>query len=385
MRNLNLLGYVAIPLAFAAHFYFRGRHFEPVLTFVLAGVGIIPLAALMGDATEQLSSRTGPTWGGLLNATFGNAAELIIGIIGLTKGLNEVVKASLTGSILGNLLLVAGGAMLVGGWKREKQLFNRSTVETNGGLLTIGIAAMLVPAIFHFSFNWSDPHLFEHEQGLSVGTSVILLLTYGLGLLFTLRTHSHIYCPAPSTNPEDPPGVCALHEPAWSTSRSVTLLLLAAAGVAVVAELLVGSAETMAERLNWNPVFVGVILLAIIGNAAEHSSALRLSLRNDMDTALTITYQSSLQIALFVTPILVLLSTVMHAAGVSPHPIGGGPATMNLIFTPMEVVAVFLSVTIVILLGLDGQTNWFEGVLLLALYAILAIGFFYIPVAAQAR
>jgi Ca2+:H+ antiporter len=167
--------------------------------------------------------------------------------------------------------------------------------------------------------------------------------------------------------------------------RSVLTLLVAAVGIAFVAELLVGSAELMAERLHWNQVFVGVILLAIIGNAAEHSTALRLASRNDMDTAMTITYQSSLQIALFVTPVLVLLSAAMHAAGVGPHSAAVGPAAMNLIFTPMEVVAVFLSVAIVILLGLDGQTNWFEGVLLLALYAILAIGFFYIPVGTLAR
>ena len=383
MRHVHYLGYLAIPLAFVAHFLLRERHWEPVLTFALAGVGIIPLASLMGDATEQLSSRTGPTWGGLLNATFGNAAELIIGVIGLTQGLNDVVKASLTGSILGNLLLVSGGAMVVGGWKREKQLFSRSTVETNGGLLTLAVAAMLMPAIFHFSYGWSDPHLVEHEQGISIGVSVILLAVYALGLIFTLRTHSHIFSIAPATNPEDPPGVGALHAQ-WTVKRSVIMLLIAAVTVAVVAELLVGSAEKMAHKLGWNPIFVGVILLAIIGNAAEHSSALRLAYRNDMDTAMTITYQSSLQIALFVTPVLVLLGALLAATGVGPH-VQVGTAGMNLIFTPMEVVAVLLSVAIVILLGLDGQTNWFEGVLLLALYAILGIGFFYIPAGSLGR
>lgn len=386
MRILNYAGYAAIPLAFVAHFLFKGHTWEPVLTFALAGLGTLPLAALMGDATEQLSSRTGPTWGGLLNATFGNAAELIIGIIGLTRGLNEVIKASLTGSILGNLLLVAGGAMLVGGWKREKQVFSRSCVETNGGLLTLAVAGALMPTIFHFSFSWSDPKLGEHESGLSICTSIILLATYALGLVFTLRTHNHIFSTPPSQTPEDPAGISALHVGGhWSVRRSVLTLLIAAVGIAFIAELLVGSAGLMAERLHWNPVFVGVILLAIIGNAAEHSTALLLASRNDMETAMTITYQSSLQIALFVTPVLVLLSATMHAFGVGPHSPTTGTAAMNLIFTPMEVVAVFLSVAIVILLGLDGQTNWFEGVLLLALYAILAIGFFYIPVGTPAR
>lgn len=378
MPYLTLLGYLAIPIAFATHYFGHGRSWEPTVTFLLAGLGVIPLARLMGEATEHIADSTGPTWGGLLNATFGNAAELIIAVIGLSKGLNDIVKASLTGSILGNLLLVAGGAMVAGGWNREKQNFSRSSAETNSGLLAIAVAAMCVPAIFHFSFRLHDAKLIAHEHAVSIGTSVILLIIYVLGLLFTLNTHRHIFSPPPSMTPEDPPGISAIHG-RWTVKRSVIMLLLAAGGIGAVAELLVGSAGTMAEGLGWNPIFIGVILLAIIGNAAEHSTALVLARRNDMDTAMTITYQSSLQIALFVTPLLVLLSAVMVSTGVGmSHEVLHREA-LNLIFSPMEVMAVFLSVAIVILLGLNGETNWFEGALLLALYSILAIAFFYIP------
>jgi Ca2+:H+ antiporter len=376
MRYLNWAGYLAIPLAFVVHFFIgrEGDHhksWEPMATFLLAALGVIPLAHLMGEATEHLSERTGPTWGGLLNATFGNAAELIIAIIALTKGLNEIVKASLTGSILGNLLLVAGAAMVAGGWGREKQKFSRASAESSAGLLLLAVAAMLFPAIFHHSFKANDPQLVEHEHAVSLGTSVILLVVYGLGLLFTLKTHAHLFSPPPPTSDEDPAGL-GKHE-FWSTKKSVGLLITAAVGIGVVAELLVGSAEVMAARLGWSHIFVGVILLAIIGNAAEHSTAIVMARRNNMDTAMTIVHQSSLQIALFVTPFLVLISAAFVAGGMThAH-------HLDLLFSPLEIVALLLAVLIVSFLGLDGNTNWFEGVLLLALYGVLGIVFFYIP------
>jgi Ca2+:H+ antiporter len=373
MNYVNLLGYLAIPLAYAVHYWLgKGANWEPVATFTLAALGVIPLAHLMGESTEHLAERTGPTWGGLLNATFGNAAELIIGVIALTKGLNEVVKASLTGSILGNLLLVAGGAMLVGGWNREKQTFSRAAAEANAGMLVMGVAGMLFPAIFDLTYRARDPNYVAHEHALSLGTSIILLIVYGCGLLFTLRTHAHLFSRGPALSEDEPGGFSAM-QPHWTVRRSVIMLLLASVGIAIVAELLVGSAEQMAHRLGWNSVFVGVVLLAIIGNAAEHSTAILLARRNDMDTAMTITYQSSLQIALFATPVLVLIGAALHAGGV------GHAHFLDLIFTPMEVVAVILTVAIVVVLNMNGQTNWFEGLLLLALYAILAIAFFYIP------
>lgn len=372
MTYLNLAGYAAIPLAYLVHFWLgHGKPWEPTATFVLAALGVVPLARLMGEATEHLSEKAGPAWGGLLNATFGNAAELIIAIVALTKGLNEIVKASLTGSILGNLLLVAGGAMFVGGWGREKQTFNRVNAESSAGLLLLSVASMLVPAIFHYSFRAADPHLTEHEHGVSIGTSLILLVVYALGLLFTLRTHSHVFSRRPAEGPDDPPGLSDGEH--WPVRKSVGLLLAAAVGIGFVAELLVGSAEVMAKHLGWNHIFVGVILLAVIGNAAEHSTAIVLARRNDMDTALTITYQSSLQIALFVTPFIVLLSAALAAGGV------GAAHNLDLLFTPMEIASVLLAVLITAFLGLDGETNWFEGALLLGLYAVLGVAFFYIP------
>jgi Ca2+:H+ antiporter len=373
MRWLNLLGYLAIPAALIVHYWLgHGRTWEPTVTFALAGLGIIPLATLMGEATGHLAERTGPTWGGLLNATFGNAAELIIGIVAVSKGMVDVAKASLTGSILGNLLLVGGGAMLVGGLRRERQTFSRAAAEANAGLLIIATAAMLFPALFHFSFGIHDARLIGHEYRLSMGTSVILLIVYGLGLLYTLHTHAHIFSPRPPQSEEDPAGLSGLSA-GWTVPRSILALLIASVVVAVLSELLVGSIEQMAHLLGWNKIFVGVILLAIIGNAAEHSTALMLAHRNDMDTAVTIFFQSSLQIALFVTPVLVLYS----GAYAWLHP--GAARPMNLVFSPLEVVAVFISAIIVVIICRNGESSWFEGVLLLALYAILAITFFYIP------
>jgi len=387
MRVLTVAGWVAMPAAFSVHFFIAksggpAASLEPAATFFLAALGVVPLARLMGQATEHLAEQAGPTWGGLINATFGNAAELIIGIIALTKGLNDIVRATLTGSILGNLLLVGGGAMLAGGWNREKQVFNRSSAQTNAGLLSLAVASMLFPAIFDFTCRFyqrvDGPTLGRHEQAVSVGTCVILLIVYGLGLLFTLRTHAHIYSPAPGQTPEDPLGIAGLGG-TWTVKRSIGVLLAASVGTALLSELLVGSTDKMAQRLGWNHIFVGIILLAVIGNAAEHSTAILLARKNDMDTAMTITYQSSLQIALFVTPVLVLLSTVLVGRGLVWPAEGGHARPLNLVFSPMEVVAVVLSVGIVVILGMDGQTNWFEGVMLLALYVILGLAFFYMP------
>ena len=377
MKYVNIVGYLCIPLAFLVDHQGAARHWDwaPKVVFLLAGLGVIPLAHLMGQATEQLAEHTGPTLGGLLNATFGNAAEIIIGVIALSKGLNQIVQASLTGSILGNLLLVSGAAMVAGGWKREKQTFSRGAAEANAGLLALATGAMLLPAIFHFTAErMHDVKLHEHEEKVSLGTSFVLLAVYALGLLFTLRTHKHLFSRTPAESPEDKPGMGAMGE-GWSVKKSLLVLLAASAGIAVVAERLVGAAEKMAESLGWNEIFVGVILLAIIGNAAEHSTAVMLAVRDDMDTAMTITFQSSIQIALFATPFLVLVSWLFHAWGVSPE----HHQPLNLVFSPMEVVSVVLTVGIVIVLCINGESNWFEGVLLLALYVILGIAFFYIP------
>jgi Ca2+:H+ antiporter len=373
---VNYVGYAALPLAFLVHFLIgHGKSWESTVTFILAAVAVIPLAHLMGEATEQLAEHTGPTLGGLLNATFGNAAEIIIGVIALSKGLNEIVKASLTGSILGNLLLVSGAAMIAGGWKRERQVFSRGAAEANAGLLALATGSMLFPAIFHYTAErMHDVQLHQHEERVSLATSFVLLAVYALGLLFTLRTHKHLFTRPHPQSPEDKPGISAMGH-MWSVKKSVLVLLAASVGIGVVAELLVGSAEQMAKSFGWSEIFVGVVLLAIIGNAAEHSTAILMAMRDDMDTAMTISYQSSIQIALFAVPFLVLVSWVFHATGMSPA--NGRP--MDLVFSPMEVVAVVATVGIVIVLCMNGESNWFEGVLLLGLYAILGIAFFYIP------
>ncbi len=363
--------YLCLPAAFAVHYRATGRSWEPGITFLLSAISIIPLARLIGIATEQLAERAGPTWGGLLNATFGNACELIIGFVGLTKGLTEVVKASLTGSILGNLLLVAGGAMVVGGWKRERQAYSRAAAQTNAGLLAVAVSAMLFPAIFHFSFQGRDPQLLDHEMSLSIGASIILLAVYALGLIFTLKTHAHIFSPAPADSDEGPAGISRLH-PAWTICKSVVILSVASVFVGIASELLTGTVEQMAQSLHWNEVFVGIVVIAVVGNASEHSTAIFLALRNDMETAMTITYQSSLQIALFATPVMVIFGSLLSGTAQGNR--------MDLIFSPMEVAAVLLSVAVVIVLGINGDTNWFEGVMLLGVYAILSITFFYMPI-----
>src|SRR3982751_5012472 len=310
MRRLSYLGYLTIPSAYVVHYWLgHDKSWEPVATFALAGVGVIPLAKLMGESTEHLSEYAGPTWGGLLNATFGNAAELIIGFIALHKGLNDIVRASLTGSILGNLLLVSGAAMVAGGWNREKQVFSRAAAEVNAGMLVMAVAAMLFPAIYHISYHWNSGTYTQREHFLSYGTAIILLVVYGLGLIFTLRTHSHLFTRAPASSEEDTKiSMSHIHGEPWSVKKAIIVLLIASVAIGFISELLVGSAESMAGNLGWNHIFVGVILLAIIGNAAEHSTAIILARKNDMDTAMTITYQSSLQIALFAVPFLVLCS-----------------------------------------------------------------------------
>lgn len=385
MRYLNYAGYAAIPAAYLVHFLGKGSSWEPMATFLLAALGVIPLAHLMGQSTEHLSEKTGPTIGGLLNATFGNAAEIIIAVVALTKGMNEIVQASLTGSILGNLLLVGGASMVAGGWKRESQSFSIAAAENVSGMLVLAVGALMFPAIFHsVAGGMHDAHLAEHEWQISLMTSFVLLAVYGLGLLFTLRTHAHLFTREPRAHagPDSggDPAAAVSHAPAgdhqagWSTKKSVLMLLLASAGIGCVAELLVGATEHVAETVGMNHVFVGVILLAIIGNAAEHSTALMLAMRDDMDTALTITSQSSIQIALFATPFLVLVSWAFVATGWFPE-----AKHLTLMFSPMEVIAVFITVLIVVVTTMNGKSNWFEGTMLLAVYAVLGIAFFYLP------
>lgn len=354
VEPLSLL-LVCIPVALIL----EAMHANPVWLFAVSALAILPLAGYMGKATEHLAERTGPGWGGFLNATFGNAAELIIAIMALQKGLHDVVKASLTGSIIGNILLVFGLSALCGGLRYERQTFNPTAAGLGSTLLVLSAIGLLVPSVFH---QLVVQQQVTHERELSFDIALILFVTYLLSLVFSLRTHKHLYGAAAGDH-----GVAeGLETAAWSPTRAVTVLLLATVGVAVMSELLVGAVEHTAHVFGMTEVFVGVILVAIIGNAAEHSTAVLVAMKNRMELALNIAVGASAQVALFVAPVLVFLSY-------------GFGKPMDLLFTHFEVLAVALSVWILSLIAQDGESHWMEGVQLLALYAILAVAFYFLP------
>jgi Ca2+:H+ antiporter len=321
----------------------------------------------MGRATERLAERLGEGVGGLLNATFGNAAELIIAIVALRAGYVDLVKASITGSIIGNVLLVFGASALWGGVKYQRQQFNRTAAGLSSTLLVLSAVALFIPAIFHLVAGTGATTRAAAAAGavtertLSVEISVVLIVTYALSLLFSLRTHKHLYVGEAGAHTDE------LAPAGSGTRQAVGLLVAATAGVALMSELLVGAVEATAEVFGMNEVFVGVILVALIGNAAEHSSAILMASRNKMDAALTIAIGSSIQVALFVAPVLVLLSYLI------------APTPMDLRFTTLEVVAVGISVWIMTLVAQDGESHWMEGVQLLAVYLILALAFYWLP------
>lgn len=351
---------VFVPIAIALEF----MHADPVWIFTASSAAIVPLAGLMGKATEHLAEKLGAGIGGLLNATFGNAAELIIALIALRAGLHDVVKASITGSIIGNVLLVLGLSVLVGGVKYETQTFNRTAAGVGATLLALSAIGLVVPAIFHFIVRG---HPNAHEQELSLEIAVVLFITYVLSLLFALKTHRHLYAGEEPGHGGDE----ALGTTGWSQGKSVTVLLVATVFVALMSEFLVGAVEHTAHALGLTDVFVGVILVAIIGNAAEHSTAVLMAAKNQMDLALNIAIGSSIQVALFVAPVLVFVSYVF-----------GQP--MDLLFTTFEVVAIVLTVGVVSLVSMDGESNWIEGAQLLAVYVILGIAFYFLPEATPA-
>jgi len=352
--NWLLLLLVFVPVALVLE---HVVHAAPLSVFLASSAAIIPLAALMGRATERLAEQLGEGIGGLLNATFGNAAELIIAIVALRAGYFDLVKASITGSIIGNILLVFGASALWGGIKYERQHFNQTAAGLSSTLLVLSAVSLFIPAIFHLVVGDAAG---VHEGTLSLEISFVLILTYILSLYFSLRTHKHLYVGEAGEHTAELTG--------GGTGRAVGMLLAATAGVALMSELLVGAVEATAESFGMNQVFVGVILVALIGNAAEHSSAILMASRNKMDAAITIAVGSSIQVALFVAPVLVFLSYF-----VAPRP-------MDLRFTTLEVVAVGLSVWIMTLVAQDGESHWMEGVQLLAVYAILALAFFWLPV-----
>jgi Ca2+:H+ antiporter len=358
-----LLLLVFVVLAPLAH----ALHWGGIATFAFAALAIVPLAGLMGEATENLAARLGAGVGGLLNATFGNAAELIIALVALQRGLYDVVKASLTGSIIGNILLVLGLACLAGGIGRERQVFDRAAAAAGSTLLVLAVIGLVVPAMFQFvaegavrrgALTGGREALLERTLSLEI--SIVLFAAYLLSLLFSLRTHRHLY--AGQAHP-DAHGA----ETRGSARRAVGTLLAATALVAWMSELLVGAVEEASAALGLTEVFVGVIVVAVIGNAAEHSTAVLVAMKNKMELALNIAIGSSIQIALFVAPLLVFVSYLM------PH------GAMDLRFTPFEVLAVVLAVGVVSMVAQDGESNWLEGSLLIAVYVILALAFYFLP------
>jgi Ca2+:H+ antiporter len=330
--------------------------------FFVAAIGVIPTAALMGRATEELATQSGPGIGGLLNVTFGNAPELIIALFALGKGLQEVVKASIVGSIISNCLLVLGAAMFFGGWKREKQTFNRTMAHSQAAMLLLALVAIVMPALFELIGGNGLPAVGETRvnygskvETVSAIVSGILLLSYAAGLYFSLNTHRQLF------NPYHEDAGEAGH--AWSVRRSVGLLALAGAGVALMSELLVGSIEHAAKSVGLSQFFIGVVVVAIVGNAAEHWVAVLVALKDKMDLAVNIAVGSSAQVALFVAPVLVLLSFV-----IGPHP-------MPLVFNGYEVAGMLLAVIIANFTTQEGESNWFEGLQLLAVYVVLGVIF----------
>lgn len=350
------------PIALGAH----ALHANPLFIFVASCLAILPLAAILSESTEHLAEQVGPSLGGFLNATFGNATEILIAIFGIWRGgsLVDTVKASLTGSILGNLLFVLGLAMLLGGWHRERQTFNRTAAGVGNTLMIVAVVGLLVPSIMHAIYQ-ADPKLADLDastaQRLSLIVAVVLLFSYGLNLLFSLKTHHHLTSTIPEVNAE--PGE---EDRLMSKGRATTLMVLATLGVSLLSEALVGSVEAAGHILHINPLFMGLVVIAMVGNAAEHATAVTVAMKNKMDLALAIAVGSSVQVALFLAPFLVLVSWLI-----------GRP--MDLVFTPMEVVAVTVGVGITMSVSIDGESTWIEGALLLAVYVILAAAFWYVP------
>ena len=340
-----------VPVAIALEFLAPDRH---LLIFASASLAIVPLAAWMGRATEQLAERLGEGIGGLLNATFGNAAELIIALAALRAGLHDVVEASIAGSIVGNMLLVLGGAMLAGGVNRQEQRYNPAGARSQATMLTLAAIALVLPA----AFRAADGATAAGLGRLSVALSVVLLVVYLLFLAFTLITHSSLFAgshaPGQATSPA-------------SAVRAMLVLAGATAMIAWISEIMVGAIESTAHELGLSNIFVGVFLVAIMGNAAEHTTAISAAMKDRMDLSLSIAIGSSVQVALFVAPVLVLASYVL------------GPTPMDLAFPAGLVLAILLSVLITGQVSGDGRSDWLKGVQLLTVYLSLALAFFFLP------
>ena len=337
---------IFIPISIIGEF----MHLPPTVMFVLAALSIIPLAGLMGEATEEISFYTGPKIGGFLNATFGNATELIISFFALKAGLFEVVKASIAGSVIGNILLVLGASMLFGGLKHKNQTFNKKVIEVSSSMLLFAVIGLCIPAIFTHTI---DPKLLNTRyEGLSIVVAIIMFAIYILSLVFSFFTHKDIY----SIDHEEEGSA------KWSLKKSIIILAIATILIAIESEFLVSGVDSITATLGLSEFFVGIILIPIIGNAAEHSTAIVMAMKNKMDVSVEIAVGSSLQIILFVAPVLIFLSLLF--------------TPMSIVFNQFELVSLIVSVLIVNRVASDGESNWLEGVQLLSVYLIIATGFF---------
>ncbi|MCC5620971.1 calcium/proton exchanger [Nostoc sp. CHAB 5715] len=355
-KNIILLVLLLfIPVSLAAHFLEWGE----LIVFITAGLAILPLAAWMGTATEEIAVVMGPSLGGLLNATFGNATELIIALVALNAGLIDVVKASITGSIISNLLLVMGLSMLLGGLRYKEQTFQPIVARVNAASMNLAVIAILMPT----AMNYTSQGINEQTlQNLSIAVAVVLILVYALTLLFSMKTHSYLYDVGVAETEEKETPHAKPNMMLW-----VGVLLVCTLLVAIESEMLVDSLEVATSQLGLTALFTGVILVPIVGNAAEHATAVTVAMKDKMDLSLSVAVGSSMQIALFVAPVLVIAGRIL-----------GKP--MDLDFKPFELVAVVVSVLIANSISSDGKSNWLEGTLLLAAYIVLGFAFYFHPV-----
>ncbi|MCB9450460.1 MAG: calcium/proton exchanger [Anaerolineaceae bacterium] len=339
---------VFVPVALVADFVL---HLDPVLIFIFAALAVIPLADLVGEATEELAVYTGPKIGGLLNATLGNAAELIITIFAIHEGLIDLVKASIIGSILGNLLLVLGFSILIGGLKNGLQTFDRRTAGLNATMLILVVVALMVPSLFDAAIQDN----LAAELGLSEGVAVVMIIIYGLSVLYTFSGGA-------GTSRE-----AAHHEAKWKPRFAIGVLVVATLGIVFMSEILVGAVEPVTEQLGLTEFFIGIIIIPLVGNVAEHLVAVQVAIKNKMELSLAVSLGSSLQIALFVAPVLVFVSLLM------------GGETLLLVFNTFELVAVTAAALVAAFIALDGESNWLEGAMLLAVYLMIALAFYFLP------
>jgi Ca2+:H+ antiporter len=336
---------------------------SPSLVFFTSALGVVPTAAVMGTATEELADRAGPGIGGLLNVTFGNLPELLIAFFALREGLHEVVKASIIGSVLGNVLLVLGGSMLVGGLRRDVQSFNQKAASSQATMLILALAALTMPAVFELVKGGGLPLpgdelvTFDHAvEELSLTVAIVLLLAYAGGLWFSLISHRDLFNPPDDEDSE--------HEP-WTVKKAVIVLAVAGLAVGLMSEILVGSIAHTAETIGLSEFFIGAVIVAVVGNAAEHWVAVYVAAKDKMDLAINIAVGSAAQVALFVGPVLVLLSFFV------------GPNPLALVFNGFELAGIVLAVIIASHVTSQGESTWFEGLMLLALYAVLAAAFLF--------